>query len=135
MLLDDFRYAARNLRRAPGFTAAVVLSLALGTGGNIAIFSLTNAALIKPLAYPDPDRLVVIRTAMPKLSQLGPSLPVKAGIVLQWRKELRSFESIGAATGRIVTLSGDGQAETIGAVAMTAEFLHVLGAQPGLGLE
>jgi hypothetical protein len=68
MLLTDFLYAARNLRRAPGFAAAAILSLGLGIGGNIAIFSLINAALIKPLPYPDAERLVVIRSLIPKLS-------------------------------------------------------------------
>jgi putative ABC transport system permease protein len=133
MLIQNFRYAARGLNRARGFAAAGILSLALGIGVNVAIFSLINSVLIKPLGYPEPDRLVSLRLIVPKMSQFAPTLPVRGGFIFQWRNELRSFESIGAASGTSMTLTGDGLAERVGAVMMTAEFLDVLGAKPYLG--
>jgi putative ABC transport system permease protein len=133
MFLQDLRHAFRSLSVARGFTLASVLSLALGIGANVAIFSLVNVVLLKPLAYRDPERLVLIREVMPKFSHLWPHLPVKSVYVLLWRKELHSFESIGTALGRSMNLSGGGQPEKIGTVMMTAEFLDMLGAKPQLG--
>src|SRR5262245_27556618 len=106
MLIQNFRYAARGLNRARGFAAAAILSLALGIGVNVAIFSLINSILIRPLGYPEPDRLVNLRVIFPKLSQSASSAP-RGGFVVQWRNELRSFESIGADTGTHVTVTGD----------------------------
>ena len=125
MLIGNFRYAARSLNRARGFAAAAILSLALGIGVNVAIFSLINSILIKPLAYPEPDRLVSVRVIAPKISESG-AITVRGGFLVQWRNELRSFETIGAATGTSLTLTGDGHAERVNAVMMTAEFLDVL---------
>src|SRR5882724_9284332 len=120
MLIQNFRYAARNLHRARGFAAAAILSLALGIGVNVAIFSLINSVLIKPLGFPEPDRLVNLRVILPKFRQDGQAVAVavRGGFVLQWRNELRSFESIGAASGTSMTLNGDGQAERVDAVMM-----------------
>ena len=132
MLLENLWHAARNLRRAPGFATAGILSLALGIGGNVAIFSVINTVLLKPLDYPDPQRLVVINEMIPKQFGAEP-LPVKTGYVRLWRNELRSFETIGSACGVSLTLTGGGQAERIGAVRVTAEFLSMLATKPHLG--
>src|SRR5262245_15506012 len=78
MFLQDLRHAFRSLSRTLGFTSAATLSLALGIGGTVALFSLVNAVLLKSLPYPDPERLVVIREVWPKLSHLWPSLPLHA---------------------------------------------------------
>src|SRR5689334_2494711 len=63
-LLRDVRYAARNLRRSPGFAALAILIMALGVGANTAVFSVVNAVLLKPLAYRDPNRIVTLSNAM-----------------------------------------------------------------------
>src|SRR5690242_14853969 len=133
MLLVELRQASRRLASARGFTFAAIVSLALGIGGNIAMFSLVNAALLKPLPYRDPEELVLIREVLPKFSHLWPSLPVKAAYVPVWRKRLRSFESIGAVLGRTMTLSGGEEPEKISAALMTGDFLGLLGIQPELG--
>ena len=64
MFVEELRQAMRRLRKAPGFTAAAILSLALGIGGNVAIFSLMNAVLFRPLPYAEPERLVSIRQSL-----------------------------------------------------------------------
>src|SRR5947209_4111760 len=116
-MLHDLRYAARCLRCSPGFAAAAILSLALGIGVNVAIFSLINSVLIKPLRFSEPDRLVSLRVNFPKFRQDGQAVAVsvRGGFFVQWRNELRSFESIGAASGTSMTVTGDGQAERVDA--------------------
>ncbi len=91
-LLQDLRYGLRQLRRSPGFTAVAVVTLALGIGANTAIFSVVNAVLLRPLPYPDSDRLVVIWQTyreFPKVQVSGPAL-------MDWRDQSRSFDQVGA---------------------------------------
>ena len=133
MLLHQLSLAVRSLRRARSFTLAAILTLALGIGGTVAMFSLLNAVLLKPLPYPDADRLVFINTVIPKLNNTSPTLPVRAGYVLRWRTELKSFESIGAALGSVVNLTEGEQAESLGTLKMTAELYDVLNQKPALG--
>ena len=70
-LLQDLRYGARSLRRSPGFTLLVALTLALGIGANAVVFSIARGVLLKPLAYRDSDRIYSIRTFVPAFANFG----------------------------------------------------------------
>lgn len=90
---NDLRYATRMLRNNPAFTAAVVLTLALGIGANTAIFSVCDAILLKPLPYPDPDRIVMLWEQPPEGETIGAVAPAN---FVDWRKQSRSFTEIAA---------------------------------------
>src|SRR5688500_4475178 len=92
-LLQDIRYAARSLAKAPGFAALTVLTLALGIGANTAIFSVVNAVVLKPLPYPQPERLVYITSQFPTLGfdQFWVSVPE----YLEFRTWSTSYDAVG----------------------------------------
>src|SRR5919197_2843492 len=96
-LPQDFRYALRTLRRSPGLTLVIVVSLAIGIGANTAVFSVVNALLLKPLPYPDPDRLAVLWLRSPGINipQDWPS----PGQFIDVRTENRSFEERSSSPG------------------------------------
>jgi putative ABC transport system permease protein len=127
----DIRYAARMLRKNPGFTAIAVLTLALGIGANSAIFSIVNAVLLRPLPYPDSGRLVVVwaTEASNNNSQDVTSYP---GFE-DWKAQSRSFEGLAAFTSRGITYSGADQAEVLSAMQISPGFLELLGVAPAMG--
>src|SRR5882724_8912131 len=102
--LQDFRYALRMLRRNTGLTLIIVLSLAIGIGANTAIFSVVNALLLKPLPYPDPDRLAVLWLRSPGINipQDWPS----PGQYIDIRAENQSFDEMSISQGRSGALAG-----------------------------
>jgi len=124
-LLQDARYGLRILRRSPGFTTVAVVTLALGIGANTAILSVVDAILLRPLAYADPDRLVV-------MLHKGRN-PAAPGNFLDWRAQNHSFESTGAAELWSANLTGAGTPEKLTALKMTPEILPMLGVQPLMG--
>jgi predicted permease len=103
-MLQDIRYAFRTLRRSPGLTFVIVASLAIGIGANTAIFSVVNALLLKPLPYPDPERLAVIWIRNPGINipQDWPS----PGQYIDIQNQNRSFERMSISRGRVTTLLG-----------------------------
>ena len=103
-ILQDLRYAVRTLRRSAGLTLVIVASLAIGIGANTAIFSVVNALLLKPLPYPDPDRLAVLWLRSPGINipQDWPS----PGQYIDIQNENRSFEEMSISQGRSGTLLG-----------------------------
>jgi len=128
-LVRDVRYALRTLTRSPGFTVAALLALGLGIGANTAVFSVVNGVLLRPLPYPEPERLVMIFTSRPH-SERGSASVAE---FLDWRAVSRSFETLDAADQSRFTLTGDGEAVQISGLSVTATFFETLKARPILG--
>ena len=130
-LMQDLRYAARMLRRNWALTLVIVASLAIGIGANTAVFSVVNALLLKPLPYPDPDRLVILWLRSPGINipQDWPS----PGQYIDVRTENRSFEEMSISQGTTGTLVGLEQPERVEALRTSSSLFHLLGAQPLYG--
>ena len=126
--LQDLRYAVRTLRRSSASTLVIVASLAIGIGANTAIFTVVNALLLKPLPYPDPDRLAVLWLRSPGINipQDWPS----PGQYIDLQTENRSFEEMSISQGRSGTLLGFDQPERVEALRTSSSLFHLLGARP-----
>src|SRR5947209_15963755 len=123
------RYALRTLRRSPGYTAAAVLTLALGIGANTAIVSVVDAVLLKSLPYPDPGRLVFINEQLPKSGMLNVSWPD----FQDWRAQNQVFERMAIFQPNKLAYRGRGEPRLIPVAYADPELFPVLGAQPILG--
>jgi putative ABC transport system permease protein len=128
-LAQDIRYGARMLRRSPGFTAAALVTLALGIGANTAIFTVVDAVLLRPLPYAEPDRLVTVGDRNPE----GFSSNVGFATVLDWRERSRSFEHLAMMRGWLPTLVTNGEAERLPAVRVSWNYFDMMGVHPTLG--
>ena len=130
-LLQDVRYALRTLRRSAGVTAIIVISLAIGIGANSAVFSVVNALLIKPLPYPDPERLVALWLRSPGINipQDWPS----PGQFHDIKNENRSFDAMSLSQGRAGTLLGLERAERVEILLTSSTLFPMLGATPLYG--
>ena len=127
-LLQDIRYAVRMLAKSPGFTAVVVLTLALGIGANTAIFSVVNGVLLTPLPYKDPSRLVVVWESKGTSNHNV----VNPANYMDWHDRATSFSGLALTSWRSLTFAGD-QAEEVQGRAVTPDFFGVVGATPLLG--
>jgi putative ABC transport system permease protein len=128
--MRDLRYALRQLAKAPGFTAAALLTLALGIGACTAIFSVVNSVLLRPLPYPESDRLVVLReTNPPKF----PEFSVAPGHYFAWQKQSQSFASLASSRGSPYNLTGLGEPVRVRGERITANYFPTLREQPALG--
>jgi predicted permease len=124
-MIQDVRFGLRMLRRDAGFTAVAVLTMALGIGANTAVFSVVNAVIMRPLRFPDPQRLMVILSANQRKEFLSAE-----GVYLDWRERATSFETIaGARTTRMI-LSGNEQARQVAITATSHDFFRLMGARP-----
>jgi putative ABC transport system permease protein len=135
-MLNDLRYAVRLLIKSPGFSLIAIATLALGIGANTAIFSVVEGTLLRPLPFPNSDRLVRVYEAADDNGARGSSLNLSEQTVQQWRDHGREiFEGVAAATGINVTVgaTSGNSARTVQAARISENFLSVLGLPPALG--
>jgi putative ABC transport system permease protein len=129
---QDVRYGARGLRKSPGFAIAAIALLALGIGANTAIFSLVSAVVLRPLPFPDPDRLVLIWDDFS--ASHGPTrVEPSAADYVMWKEQSRSFGDTAMFTPSYYNLTGNGEPAKLSGVRTTANLFAVLGMQPLLG--
>jgi predicted permease len=128
-LVQDLRYSARMLAKSPAFTTIAVLTLALGIGGNTAIFSVVNAVLLRPLPYQNPEQLVILSEKSPQFNEMS----VAYQNYEDWRARNHSFSEMAAFRQESFNLSGSGTAEHVQARQASAGLLTMLGVHPLLG--
>jgi putative ABC transport system permease protein len=128
-IFQDLRYGVRMLLRNPGFTVVAVLALTLGIGADSAIFSVVNAVLLRPLPYPDSDRLVVLRERSPQIEGMSVSYPN----FIDWREQNSSFENLGVFRRQSYSLTGSGEPERLVGSMISADVFEVLKVAPAYG--
>ena len=133
-LIQDIRFSARMLRKAPAFTVVAVVVLALGIGANTAIFSVVNAVLLKPLPFRDPERLVQVWHVPPAKSFPGMTrFSVSPANYIDWAGQNHVFEKMAIYGYDNYNLAGKSEPEPVFAVTVSPDFFSVLGAMPMLG--
>jgi predicted permease len=125
----DVRHGARSLWRSPSFSVTVILTLALGIGGNTAVFSVVDQLLLRPLPYPDGDQLVMVAESFGPDSRADVS-PAKW---LDWQRHSRTFRQFAAWQSRSFTMTGTGEPRRVNAQQVSSEFFPLLGVAPLLG--
>jgi putative ABC transport system permease protein len=130
-LWQDLRYGVRVLRKNKGFAAVAAITLALGIGANTAIFSVVNAAILRPLPYPHPGRLAILwgNVKRARVERRGASYPD----YIDWRGQARSFETMAAFTDNKFALTGIDTPERISGEYVSQSYFSLLGIQPALG--
>ncbi len=132
-MLNDLRFALRQLRKAPGFTVTTILTLALGIGATTAIFTLVYDVMLRPLPYPHANRLVTVNEKAAEWSDLYPTLPVSANHFTFWEQHSRSFAAMAAMSEYPLPLGGEGRPLEVNVLVSTPGIFDVLEAQPALG--
>lgn len=130
-LLKDIRYSVRLMVKSPGFTAVALIALALGIGANTAIFTVVNAVLLRPLPYPNPERLLTVYGTNPAQGQ--PQVPLSVADFLDWRSRNQIFENMAAYGNSLLNYTDGETPEQIPGLAVTADFFNALGVQPEMG--
>jgi len=134
-MLQDVRYALRGLRRQPGFAVVAVVILGLGIGANTAVFSVVNSLVLRPLPFPDGDRLVWITKAAESEGLSLQTYPV--AVYEEFRRQSRSLDDLTAYFAFFglgdAKLTGGGEAERLVSVPVAPHFFELLGVQPALG--
>jgi len=128
-VLQDVKFGARMLRKNIGFTLVAVLTLALGIGASTAIFSVVNAVLLRPLQYPNAERIVAIQ----ELNEKGSRVQVTPANFLDWRTQQTSFEQLAAIYSRTANFSAGDKSERMELAMTSANFFQVFGVSPHLG--
>jgi len=129
--LGELKLAARALGKRPGYSAVAALTLALGIGANVAIFTVVNAVLIRPLPYPEADRIVEVRHHAPGLNM--PTMQSSPGLIEKYRQSARTLTRMAGYNIRRLNLVDGGSPERVRAVAATPELFDVLATRPALG--
>jgi macrolide transport system ATP-binding/permease protein len=132
-LLQDARYAMRQLWRSPGFSIVAMLTLALGIGATTAIFTLVYDVMLRPLPFAQPDRLVTIKEKVAEWSNLYPTLPVSANHFTFWQQHNRTFHSMAIMQQYSVPLGASGRPLQVEALWATPGIFSVLQIEPELG--
>jgi len=129
--MNQLRQAARRLARDPGFSLLAILTLALGIAANSAIFGVVHGILLRPLPYPDSERLVIAGHSAPglELEGIGQSEP----LFLRYREHNRSFTGMALNRGRSAALTGEGEPERLDVRQVSSGFFGVLGVPPARG--
>jgi predicted permease len=130
-IMQDIRYGTRQLTKSPEFACVAVLTLALGIGANTAIFTLLNAALLRPLPYDQPDRLVHLMET--RTAGVWQQMEFSYPDYVDLRQHNQSFSDLGGYSGSTITYSDSEKAEQVFGAFISANFLDVLGVRPALG--
>jgi putative ABC transport system permease protein len=130
-LLQDLRYAVRTLGKSPGFTLVTALTLMIGIGSVVAIFSIADTALLNPLPFPHPERLVTINEIVPLIANRP--IRVTAPDLVDYENESHAFDALGGWTAKTLELSGEHESMRVQAVRATASLFHVLQIPPLVG--
>ena len=129
----DVKYAVRALRRTRSFTITAIATLALGISAATVIFSVADHVVLRPLAYPDADRLFVINEQIKEMRDQYPNIPANVSHFLAWKRLCAECEDMAAMLQGGLLYAGDGDAELVGTVRATANMLPLLGAHLALG--
>ena len=132
-LLQDLRFAIRQLRKSPGFALTTILTLALGIGATTAIFSLINAVLLRPLPFPEPDRIMSASALDLSQGKPGLSSTISYPDFFDWRARNHSFEAIASYRHDARTLTGNSTPQLLEMHIVSSEFFRVLGVNPIMG--
>src|SRR5262250_1303922 len=130
-LIQDLRFGARMLLKQPGFTLIAALTLALGIGANITIFSVVNAVLLRPLPYPESEQLVFLWSESPQRN-IKERTSAWANVA-DWRNQSQSFAEIAVFDPTVMTLTGEAEPEPVVIVGASANLFSLLGVAPVLG--
>jgi predicted permease len=128
-MINDFRFALRSLRRSPGFTTVAVLTLALGIGATTAVFTLVDSVLLRPLPYPESDRVLSIQHEV--RGQTG--VPISSGLYVQYGEHARTLSAIAMHNNTVMNVTGDGEAERVIGKRVTPSIHDVLRIVPFIG--
>ena len=133
-MLNDIQYGLRQLIKNPVFTLVAVITLALGTGANTAIFSVVNAVLLKPLPFPAPDQIVAVGQIDTREQGPSPSLDSMCyPDFFDFRNQNQTFSSLAVYRNQAFALAGEQEAQSVRGEKVSAEFFDVLGIKPILG--